>query len=135
LNIKSILIRHIQFLLVLCQLFSPLVLQSGVRLDQLLTALWISIDDKKDKNENEIENKHANGATKAVNVATANAFAEEDTVMVIVIHAHLAIITMFHVFFYVDVAFYTVEHFYFLAIFAFSVLPLGLVISCVDCFF
>ena len=120
----------------LCQLLSPLLLQSGVhlliRLDQLLTTLWIPVDDKEDKDENEIENEHANGATKAVNIATANAFAEEDTVMVIVIHAHLAIITMFHVLFHVDVAFYTVEHFYFLAVFAFSVLPLGLVISRVD---
>ena len=105
-----------------------------IRLDQLLAAFRISIDDKKDENKNEIENKHANGATKAVNIAATDAFAEEDTVMIIVIHTYLTIITMFHVFFNVHITFYTIEHFYFLSVFAFSVLVLGLVIFCINGF-
>jgi hypothetical protein len=101
---------------------------------QLLAAFRISIDDKKYKNKNEIENEHPNGATEAVNIAATNAFAEENTVMIIVIHTYLTIITMFHVLLNVHIAFHTIEHFYFLPVFAFSVLILGLVIFCINCF-
>ena len=101
-------------------------------MDQLLAALRIPIDDQEYKNEYEIENEHPNGPTEAVNIATTDAFAEEDTVMIIVVDTNLAFITMFHILLDINVAFYAVEYFYSLAILAFSMLPLGLVIFCID---
>jgi len=103
-------------------------IQLCICLNQLFPTFWITIDDKENEKKNEIKNKHANGATEAVNISATNAFAEEDTVMVIVIDTHLAIFTMFHIFVNVYIAFYTIQNFYFLSIFAFSVLPRWLII-------
>jgi len=99
----------------------------------LLATFRISIDDKEHENKYEVENEHPNGATEAVNIAATNAFAEEDTVMIIVIYTHLTIITMFHVLLNIHITFDAIKHFYSLAILAFSVLPLGLVIFCINC--
>jgi len=77
-------------------------------MDQWLFISRVSFDGDEDETNYHIENKHSNGTTEAVDISSANAFAEEDTVMIEVLDAHLTIFAMFHVIFYIHVAFYTI---------------------------
>ncbi len=45
----------------------------------------------------EVEQNSSNGAPKGLNVAPADALAKEDTVMVILFNAHLAIVAMIRI--------------------------------------
>jgi len=71
----------------------------------LSAAISIYIYDKDDEYYYEIEDEHSDGATEAIDVASTNAFAEKDAVMIVVGNAHLTIVAMLHIQFDVDITF------------------------------
>jgi hypothetical protein len=70
----------------------------------------ITVDNDKRDEKNEIEKHSEDGSTKTVDVTTTYALTEEDTVVVVIVDAHLAVIAMLHVLKDVHVAFDAIHH-------------------------
>jgi hypothetical protein len=70
-----------------------------------------NIHHHEDKYHDKVEDQHSNGTSKAIDIPSADAFAEEHTMMVVIIDAHITILTVLHIFSHIDVAFHAVENF------------------------
>ena len=58
--------------------------------------------------QDEVENEHADGAVEADEVATSDAFAEENAVVVVIVDAEVAVVAMVHVIGHFYIAFVAV---------------------------
>lgn len=80
----------------------------------------LDVTDHQNEHEDEVEDQHANGATEAHHVASTNALAKEDAVVVITSHANVAVLAVIHIPGDVNVALDTIKDFVSSSILVFS---------------
>ena len=120
--------------------FAPLALGSSQVILPLqdLTLGWsfvvfslrVDVTEHQDKHQDEVEDEHANRATKTHHVASADALAEKHAVMVVASYADIAVLAVVHVFGHVHVALDAVENFVSSSILVFSDLISWLIVPC-----
>lgn len=89
--------------------------------------LWINVEHHENEHQNEVENQHADSPSEAIDISASDAFAEEDTMVVVVINAHVAVFTVLHILGHVHVALHAVQNLVSVPIRVFSYFVLRLV--------